>query len=61
MSHHFCSGNLFITVVRNAWGGYSLGLCVMKFRNEVTRVMAKREAALKRDRWKERRRAELKG
>jgi hypothetical protein len=33
----------------------------MKFRNEAAQVMARREATLKRDRWKERRRAELKG
>jgi hypothetical protein len=33
----------------------------MKYRNEAARWRARREAALKRDRWKERRRAELGG
>ncbi len=43
----FCSRNFSITVTRNVWVGYSVCLCVMKYRNHTVWWMVEEGATLK--------------
>ncbi len=49
ISCHFCSRNLSITAVDNAWGGFSLGKGVMECRKEAMRMMVSNGAVLMRE------------
>jgi hypothetical protein len=55
----FAAGISPLRLQGNAWEGFSLGLCVMKYKNEGARCMARKGAALKRAKWKEQGRAKL--
>jgi len=41
ISRYFCSRNLSIIAVENAWGGFSLGWGVMECRKEAARMMVR--------------------
>ncbi len=50
ISRHFCNWNGSITTANNAWGGFSLGLCVMECRKEAARMKVRNGVALNEER-----------